>query len=184
VLQKLSSRSVLFDCRATYCSSAANNSTMRRTDDILPPDAERASSTDSNPLSAESEKSAVVSNVIALPHGSDLAEPSDGRSWWQRRKPRDKNAIATRRSVYDDVTIASLYQPRPDWENIHRFDPSARWTVGEELKVVWKVDWRILSWACIMFMALELDRSNISQAVSDNFLGDLGMDTNRRCPHI
>lgn len=44
-------------------------------------------------------------------------------------------------------------------------------------KVIRKIDWRVMLWAFIMFFALDLDRSNISQANTDNFLQDLGMNT-------
>lgn len=38
---------------------------------------------------------------------------------------------------------------------------------------------RICSFACLMFFALQLDRGNISQALSDNMLDDLGMITDQ-----
>ena len=41
-----------------------------------------------------------------------------------------------------------------------------------------RLDWRVTAWACLAFFALDLDRSNISQANTDNFLDDLGLDTN------
>ncbi|KAF9444379.1 allantoate permease [Macrolepiota fuliginosa MF-IS2] len=93
------------------------------------------------------------------------------------RTPVDIDSIATRRSVFDDPKLAKYYWPKPEYENLHRFDVSARWTHREERAIVRKIDWRVMLWAAISFASLNLDRNNLSQANTDNFLPDLGMDT-------
>lgn len=98
---------------------------------------------------------------------------------FRRRKlqPPDPDAVATLPSVYDDPVIAQHYWPRPDYENLHRFDPKARWTFREERDIVRKIDWRVMLWAAISFSALNLDRNNLTQANTDNFLPDLNLTT-------
>ncbi|PSK38925.1 hypothetical protein C7M61_002230 [Candidozyma pseudohaemuli] len=58
------------------------------------------------------------------------------------------------------------------------FDPHFTWTKEEDRKVMKKVDRRAILSACIMFFALQVNRGNLHEAVADNLLQDLNMDTN------
>ncbi|KAF2114546.1 phthalate transporter [Lophiotrema nucula] len=71
-----------------------------------------------------------------------------------------------------------LYKPIEKYEGYHRYDPDFVWEPQEERRVVRKIDYRICSWVCLMFFALQLDRGNISGALSDNMLKDLHLSTN------
>ncbi|KAI0800678.1 MFS general substrate transporter [Fomes fomentarius] len=116
-----------------------------------------------------------TSSVVEVPA---LAAPvsSQKRSFW-RKPEHELDSVATQPSVFDDPATLEVYRPPAVWENVHRFDPSARWTWREEYRIVRRIDWLIMTWAFIMFFALDLDRGNISQANSDNFLDDLGLTT-------
>ncbi|KAH3662560.1 hypothetical protein OGAPHI_005812 [Ogataea philodendri] len=62
-----------------------------------------------------------------------------------------------------------------NYENLPWYDPDFTWTKEEERRLVRKLDLRIFSWVFVMFCALDLVRRNVTRAVSDNFLKDLGM---------
>ncbi|KAF4776708.1 major facilitator superfamily transporter [Colletotrichum scovillei] len=99
-------------------------------------------------------------------------------SFFKKKNGYDPNAIATQPSVYDHPSTAKFFQPHPKYENLHRFDPTFRWSWGEELPLITKMDWRVTLWACLAFFALDLPRGNLSQANSASFLENLGMNTN------
>ncbi|KAH6695358.1 major facilitator superfamily domain-containing protein [Plectosphaerella plurivora] len=112
----------------------------------------------------------------SLLQGSQKRVESDSDS------PRDIEARVVK--AKGDIVFAGgasdrLYEPIPEYEGRHRYDPTAEWTEEEEKKLVKKLDWRICSWVCVMFFALQLDRGNINQALSDDMLTDIGLTTNQ-----
>ncbi|EIW87128.1 MFS general substrate transporter [Coniophora puteana RWD-64-598 SS2] len=109
----------------------------------------------------------------------ELQRPKVG--WLRRLRNRHEEGlddIATQPSVFDDPVALEVYRPPPEYENAHRFDPKATWTWREEKRLIRKIDIRIMLWSCVMVFCLSLDRSNINQANTDNFLPDLGLTTN------
>ena len=65
--------------------------------------------------------------------GGDDNQVEFSRLWNFWREPKiDLDAIATQLSVFDDKTTLEIYRPPPEYENVHRFDPLARWTWREE----------------------------------------------------
>ncbi|KAG1826342.1 allantoate permease [Suillus variegatus] len=132
--------------------------------------------------------SSVEKRSSSLPTDDLVDEAEEQFSWTTaifRRKQivhPDPDATATKRSVFDDPDLAPHYWPKKDYENLHRFDPTARWTYREEKALVRKLDWKIMITAAIGFAALNLDRSNVNQANSSSFLQDLGLTTDGNHP--
>ncbi|KAJ3555922.1 hypothetical protein NM688_g2306 [Phlebia brevispora] len=128
------------------------------------------------------DKDVLVESSASLADDDDLLPALDEKPRFTDlllgRIPKyDLDAIATRRSVFDDPLLAKHYWPTEKYENKHRFDPNARWTFREERAIVRKIDWRVMLWAAMSFSALNIDRGNLSQANTDNFLPDLNMTT-------
>lgn len=87
---------------------------------------------------------------------------------------------AGRGPTFDNENMSSRYvKPIETFEGLHRWDPDFEWEPKEEQRLVRKINWRICLWVCIAFFSLQLDRGNISQALSDNLLKDLGLSTNQ-----
>ncbi|TKA70873.1 hypothetical protein B0A49_05634 [Cryomyces minteri] len=95
--------------------------------------------------------------------------------------------------------LLSTIPPHESYEAFHRYSPGAEWTKNEEASLVRKTDLYLLSWICLMvdepeaqainpvhmmltpreqFFGLQLDRGNLSNALTDNLLVDLKLTSN------
>jgi hypothetical protein len=129
---------------------------------------------------ADDEKAVHPLNTAAKSTGNDSAA-SSGPGSVSQDDGSDDGYGSTEDHVFSKADVAaywnSVYE-RAGYENRHRFDPHYTWTAEEEKKLVRKIDWRIMTWAWIMFCALDIHRRNINRAISDNMLPELGMNTN------
>ncbi|KAJ5687944.1 hypothetical protein N7536_010563 [Penicillium majusculum] len=89
-----------------------------------------------------------------------------------------KNELSKGEGTFEASEGHHFYRPIDSYEGLHRWDPDFQWTETEEKKIVRKIDARVCTFACVTFFALQLDRGNISQALSSTFLQDLKMTTN------
>ncbi|EED12304.1 transporter, putative [Talaromyces stipitatus ATCC 10500] len=89
-----------------------------------------------------------------------------------------RNRVSGGDATFDQTEDPRYYKPIDTYEGIHRWDPEFEWEEWEEKKLVRKIDLRIMTFACLTFFALQLDRGNLVQATSDNMLSDLGLTTN------
>lgn len=69
-----------------------------------------------------------------------------------------------------------LYE-ETQYECRSRLDHTFKWTKQEQRRITWKLDFIVTAMACLFFASLNMDRSNLAQAVSDNMLKDLHMTT-------
>ncbi|KAL4965836.1 major facilitator superfamily domain-containing protein [Aspergillus stella-maris] len=92
-----------------------------------------------------------------------------------------EESLSVQSNPFADPEVAERYRElygKAQYECRHVFEPELTWSVGEEKRIVRKIDWHVCLWACVMFFGLQVDRSNLVQAVSDNMLDDLGLSTN------
>jgi hypothetical protein len=133
----------------------------RRVSQITAESLDEKNSESSTPPDESEEREAARKDKILLELEAAKKEEQEvhsSKSLWQqlKRTKHDPEEIATQPSVFDDPGLAKYFAPTPKWENIHRFDPTFKWTWGEENTVVRKVDWQITIWAMVAFFALDM----------------------------
>lgn len=120
-----------------------------------------------NPIVSSTSTSSLDDKHLSI-HSSAPSSPSDEELPLKTNPFVDPRVAAQWKKAYDDC----------EYECRYVFDPTLDWTEEEEKRIIRKLDWRVCLWACVMFFALQVDRNNLTQVISDNFLDDLHMNTN------
>lgn len=107
-----------------------------------------------------------VPETLKTPH-THISTPSEHSL--DEKNPFSDPKVA---EFYKDIYESCQYECRG------AFDPELEWTPAEERRIVRKLDFRVCAFACFAFFALQVDRGNMAQAVSDNLLNDLHLTTN------
>lgn len=104
---------------------------------------------------SDTEKKSLDDKIEDIPPLSkDHVQRSGVLSLFQRKKYKtDPNSIATQPSVFDTAE-AKCFEPSPNYENRHRFDPLFRWTWGEQAQVTRRTDYNILPWVGLLLILL------------------------------
>ncbi|KAF8002579.1 hypothetical protein HF325_003544 [Metschnikowia pulcherrima] len=88
--------------------------------------------------------------------------------------------ISAKTNPFEDPVVEDYYRQLYEssgYECRAAFDPDLEWTEDEEKALRRKLMYRVTLTSAILFFGLQVDRSNLSQAVSDNLLEDLGLTT-------
>ena len=132
------------------------------------------------PVTTNEVAQAIDPTVTAVHPKSDKT-PGDAWKTNESNEATPSETTLDEKNPFSDPKIASNYRQVYEdsrYECRGAFDPDLEWTSAEERKLVRKLDYRVCAFACFAFFALQVDRGNMAQAVSDNLLNDLGLTTN------
>ena len=123
----------------------------------------------------------ISSNISYASVNDDPLKTFDKQTVTQVSSNLSDESDQLKKNPFLDPQVEEYYRDlytKSGYESYSAFDPTFEWTEEEEKKVVTKLNWRVAFTACLLFVSLQVDRGNLSQAVSDNFLDDLGLNTN------
>ncbi|PNS20065.1 hypothetical protein CAC42_5515 [Sphaceloma murrayae] len=92
-------------------------------------------------------------------------------------RERSDSVITLRPKEKDRTSQRDHSEPDEAFFGRHRWAPDVSWTIQEEKLVVRKTDCRLLLVFCVMVVGVQIDRGNLFNALTDNFLSDAHLNT-------